>query len=550
MRRFSTYRAIYGAAGLVALGLLSHANAANLLTNPGFEAPPSGDTVDSQASGWTFVVDCQRAGFHDHTTGSGKSIWMKTFENTPLGSDGIFQTVSNVQAGTPYSLSGFTWFETGYNQSTSFIQMGMIWLDNSNNPVGTPTALNIDPTSNPLTNQWVSLSVSGNAPVNATKVMVSMGWSGGAVVSGQSQSVFFDDMDLEGAGIAPTGSTWIVNGSGDWNVLGNWASGVVPNGVGAQADFLGAITASHTVYSDVAITAGIINFNNANSYVITGAGSLTLQASAGNAQINVQAGTQKLNLPTTIASNAVFNVSPGATLIVADPLTINSGKTVTQTGSGTVTYQSTVNVLGGAGIVFGNSSHAHELDVASTGTAQIGGTSSTLTVDVLANAGKLDVKTNKLVVAYGNGANPSTTIASQLTTGYAGGAWNGNGINTSSSTAKIGVGWKDDTTAKAVTVRYAYYGDANVDGTVNSADFSNLAAHFNQSGGNGIWVNGDFNYDGKVNALDFNALATNYGSAPLPGDALGSLVPEPASMLVIAPIATVVASRRRRQIIT
>src|SRR5206468_12667162 len=97
----------------------------------------------------------------------------------------------------------------------------------------------------------------------------------------------------------------------------------------------------------------------------------------------VQAGTQKLNLPTVIASNTVLNVASGANLIVADPLTINSGKTVTQTGAGTVTYQSIVNVLGGAGIAFGNSTHAHELDISATGTASIGGSSTVLTVDTL-----------------------------------------------------------------------------------------------------------------------------------------------------------------------
>ena len=58
-------------------------------------------------------------------------------------------------------------------------------------------------------------------------------------------------------------------------------------------------------------------------------------------------------------------------------------------------------------------------------------------------------------------------------------------------------------------VRYTRYGDANLDGTVNLADFNALAANFGQSGR--VWVQGDFTYDGVVNLIDFNALAANFG---------------------------------------
>jgi hypothetical protein len=202
-------------------------------------------------------------------------------------------------------------------------------------------------------------------------------------------------------------------------------------------------------------------------------------------------------------------------------------------------------VLGGAGIVFANSSHAHSLDVAATGTASINGTSSVLTVDTLSNAGKIDVKTNALAIAYGNGASPATFVQSQLTSGYAGGAWNGTGINTSSASSHTGLGWKDDTTGKSVLVKYAYYGDANLDGTVTSADFTKMAQNFGAASASAIWANGDFNYDGKINALDFNAIASNFGSAPLPAAGLGSLVPEPMSAALLAPLGALVACRRR-----
>ena len=60
--------------------------------------------------------------------------------------------------------------------------------------------------------------------------------------------------------------------------------------------------------------------------------------------------------------------------------------------------------------------------------------------------------------------------------------------------------------------------------------------------------------DGTVNALDFNALATNFGATPIAGGAvdgapaaLGSLVPEPASLSLLVMGIAAVAPRRRRK---
>src|ERR1700722_1997913 len=52
----------------------------------------------------------------------------------------------------------------------------------------------------------------------------------------------------------PPPPAWTLNGSGDWNNVSNWTSTAVPNGVGAEADFLGAITNNETVYTNTGIT--------------------------------------------------------------------------------------------------------------------------------------------------------------------------------------------------------------------------------------------------------------------------------------------------------
>ena len=94
-------------------------------------------------------------------------------------------------------------------------------------------------------------------------------------------------------------------------------------------------------------------------------------------------------------------------------------------------------------------------------------------------------------------------------------------------------------------LRYTYFGDSNLDGTVNALDFNALASNFGGSGK--VWIEGDSNYDGTVSSLDFTALAANFNAVlPNPGPALGALVPEPTSAGLLA-IGVTLATRRRRR---
>ncbi|MGD0771167.1 MAG: dockerin type I domain-containing protein, partial [Tepidisphaeraceae bacterium] len=107
-------------------------------------------------------------------------------------------------------------------------------------------------------------------------------------------------------------------------------------------------------------------------------------------------------------------------------------------------------------------------------------------------------------------------------------------------------------------------GDANLDGIVNAADFTILAANFNQPVTS--WDQGDFNYDGLVNAADFTDLAANFNQSDSGADvsagdvaaldafaaayglSIPASVPEPASMgLMIAAGVGLLSRRGRRQ---
>ena len=160
---------------------------------------------------------------------------------------------------------------------------------------------------------------------------------------------------------------------------------------------------------------------------------------------------------------------------------------------------------------------------------------------------KLDLNDNALVL----NSQPVSAIADYLTSGYANGAWNGCGICSSlaASIPQRGIGYAQasdvfgtfpatfqgqSVNASDALIRYTLSGDANLDGQVNSVDFTSIAMNFNQSGKR--WSQGDFNFDHKVNALDFNGVATTYGaslgtgSASIGDPSFSLIAPEPLAI--------------------
>jgi hypothetical protein len=184
--------------------------------------------------------------------------------------------------------------------------------------------------------------------------------------------------------------------------------------------------------------------------------------------------------------------------------------------------------------------------------------------------GSVDLTNNSTVVEY-TGASPISSLRSSLAGGYASGAWNGTGINSSTAAtfnatadphkralgyaeaSAIGVSNFHGTAVdnSAVLIAYTLSGDANLDSVVNALDFNALATNYGPT--SNLWSQGDFNYDGQVNSLDFDAIAANFNEtlptaapAPLAGQALGSLVPEPTSLALLGLGASAILGRRRR----
>lgn len=363
---------------------------------------------------------------------------------------------------------------------------------------------------------------------------------------------------------------WNTSASGSWSTSGNWTNSS-PSGSDVEADFLGAITSGQTITNNSSVTLGTMRFQNANTYTLSGAGSLTLQATVGWSYIVVQQGTQQINLPVTVASSAEFSVAAGSTLNFGGAVTVNSGQILSPSGTGTINYQSSVTVDSSASMTFTNSSHVSALSIGAGGAVAVTGPRTVIQADSFSNNGVIDLQTNKLLINY-TSSDPIASIRAEISAGFNGGYWNGaTGIVSSSAAANssYGLGYADgadnivsDLSSGQIEVRYTLLGDANLDGVVNGSDFSILAANFGQGATN--WDQGNFLFTTSVNGTDFAALASNFGQGVnVPGDvsqadvaaldafaaANGLLadVPEPVSMGLISMAGLGALARRRRK---
>jgi hypothetical protein len=181
------------------------------------------------------------------------------------------------------------------------------------------------------------------------------------------------------------------------------------------------------------------------------------------------------------------------------------------------------------------------------GTLHLGTNSggSSVTSLTITGSGTLDVGNNDLFIDF-SGTDPIATIRGYLTTGYAAGAWNGDGIDSSAATATVGygVGYADGSddvvsglSSGQIEVKYTLYGDANLDGFVSGSDFTILVANLGDSVN--AWDKGDFNYDGIDNGQDFTMLISNLGKTATNADiALLSVVNLSAAVTTVTTATT------------
>jgi autotransporter-associated beta strand protein len=153
-----------------------------------------------------------------------------------------------------------------------------------------------------------------------------------------------------------------------------------------------------------------------------------------------------------------------------------------------------------------------------------------------------EVNGGELIFDYTGTTSPKTTILPLLSNAMPSNFTNGK-LRRAVPLADTGLAFLDDGVS-LFTVKSALYGDASLDGRVNTFDFNQLAGNW---GASNDWTKGNFNYDSTINSIDFNLLVSNFGkawSAPAPD--LGAVVPEPSAIAVVC-LGIGILARRGRQ---
>jgi hypothetical protein len=259
--------------------------------------------------------------------------------------------------------------------------------------------------------------------------------------------------------------------------------------------------------------------------------------------------------------------------------------------SGATTYTGATTVAGGRLVL------SHPLTTSSSVTIQSGaaaelqqGGAATLLVPTLSIAGttnawsgKLDIKDNDVILrsSPANRLGDFARVTNQLKQGanFSGAAWTGNGIVTSlggdgaSGFTAVGVAINDygllggvqtgplftsfdgqSVGVNDVLLKYTYFGDADLNGQVNSNDYFQIDTGFlnNRTG----WINGDFDYDGAVTSNDYFLIDNAFlhpGPTLVPHAADASAaasvtaVPEPGTIGIAALGAAFLLGRRSRR---
>jgi hypothetical protein len=259
---------------------------------------------------------------------------------------------------------------------------------------------------------------------------------------------------------------------------------------------------------------------------------------------------------------------------------------VTQSGGGSVLYESTVTVQDGGGIQFGNSSHMASLSLGANAQGTVlQGNNKVLRSDNLdVIAGKLDLKDNKLITdkpagTFSGGAYDG--LHGDVANAYHSGAWDRNGLMTSMpdagptvGTTTIGVASASqilfiaptatgtfagqNVTGATTLAVYTYAGDLNFDGRVDAQDYG-IIDNFVQFPGTFGYANGDINYDGVIDAADYgiidNTIQLQGAPIPMSGQAIAAAgvtatgltaVPEPTGITIVAMAGIAAVSCRRR----
>jgi hypothetical protein len=290
-----------------------------------------------------------------------------------------------------------------------------------------------------------------------------------------------------------------------------------------------------------------------------------MDVSTGQNSINVTSGSHTISAPLALLANTTITVTPSGSILTLSDL-----------------QTSTVNLTtAGAGEVLVNNVRASALDISSGSVGVIpGGTSasaSVLSSLTIASGAKLDLANNSLIVHGGSLSTVDGLVESELITSSTAAGTNDTALavvmNSGGSSGTSFTTFEGQSVSSTdVLVKYTYFGDALLTGSVTALDYAQIDNGYNEDqaylaqnpGGTALpatgWYNGDFNYDGSINGDDYTLIDNAYnsqGSVSLAGVSAGpaemiasdtaqiATVPEPASLMMVVFGGSALLARRR-----
>jgi autotransporter-associated beta strand protein len=401
-----------------------------------------------------------------------------------------------------------------------------------------------------------------------------------------------DFIDLFVSSIGPATLTWNDSGGNtpadgrtwDINTNKNWNSGGAGNVVYTEP---GGANNPNVIFNDRNNSASNTNAYNVTLSTLVKPSSVTVNNTTGNYTISgtgtiggtgslTKSGTGTLTLSTP-------NTYSGGTIVTAGRLLIGQAGTNAVFSGPTLTTANTLTALPTGALSVSGNGIVQLADGVTNQTFVTPGAHSTvvtsninLTSLSLTGDGTLDIGNNRIIIDYTTGNDPIASIKQWIANGFADGDAVGAlpaiissdvGPNDLASGFSYGIGYADGADGAIaglpsgeIEIMYTLLGDANLDGTVNSEDFTPFSNNLNESGRS--WDQGDFNYDGTVNSEDFTPFSHDLNeSASLAASESGTLlspligaggisltnVPEPASTGLLTIGALSVLARRRRK---
>jgi autotransporter-associated beta strand protein len=401
-----------------------------------------------------------------------------------------------------------------------------------------------------------------------TVTVPTLTWNNSFAAAGFGDGVTWDNNKDTNPLTVPANYNWNNGLFADYYVDG---SNVIFNDVNNSTSSGGTNSSAYGVTLNTTVLPGSVVVNNSlGNYTISGSGTI------GGTTSLTKSGTGTLTLSTA-------NTYSGGTTVTAGKLLIGqAGSNAVITGSA-LTTSNTLTALptgalsiSGSGVVQLADGVTNQTFV--TPNAGVGALHPTSNINLtslsISGNGTLDIGNNRIIIDYTTGHDPIASIATWIKNGFSDGeAAGANPAIISSDIAadntasgfSYGIGYADGADGAIaglpsgeIEIMFTLLGDANLDGTVNSEDFTPFSNNLNSSGRS--WDQGDFNYDGTVNSEDFTPFSHDLNqSASLAASETGTLlspliasgglanVPEPASTgLLTMGLVSLLAHRRRK----